>query len=62
MRSCTREICDYQAMRKIDYTRSVGVATNTDQRADSNSLKPICEQCGLGCYSVLVAQGIKGGN
>ncbi|HXX96652.1 MAG TPA: hypothetical protein VEL11_06000, partial [Candidatus Bathyarchaeia archaeon] len=21
--------------------------------ADSNSLKPICEQCGLGCYSVL---------
>ena len=28
--------------------------------ADSDSLKPICEQCGLGCYSVLVAQGIKG--
>jgi hypothetical protein len=23
-------------------------------------LKPICEQCGLGCYSLLVAQGIKG--
>ena len=23
-------------------------------------LKPICEQCGLGCYSILVAQGIKG--
>ena len=28
--------------------------------ADSKGLKPICEQCGLGCYSVLVAQGIKG--
>ncbi|MFL6337605.1 MAG: radical SAM protein [Nitrososphaeraceae archaeon] len=31
--------------------------------ADSNSKnasKPICEQCGLGCYSVLVANGIKG--
>jgi pyruvate-formate lyase-activating enzyme len=30
--------------------------------ADSSNkgLKPICEQCGLGCYSVLVAQGIKG--
>jgi hypothetical protein len=28
--------------------------------ADNNGLKPICEQCGLGCYSVLVAQGIKG--
>ena len=30
--------------------------------ADSNSLKPICEQCGLGCCSILVAQGIRGGN
>jgi hypothetical protein len=28
--------------------------------ADSKGLKPICEQCGLGCYSVLVANGIKG--
>jgi hypothetical protein len=25
-------------------------------------LQPICEQCGLGCYSVLAAQGIRGGN
>ncbi|MFY9794585.1 MAG: radical SAM protein [Candidatus Nitrosopolaris sp.] len=28
--------------------------------ADSGALKPICEECGLGCYSVLVSQGIKG--
>jgi Fe-coproporphyrin III synthase len=28
--------------------------------ADSKGLKPICEQCGLGCYSILVAQGVKG--
>jgi MoaA/NifB/PqqE/SkfB family radical SAM enzyme len=28
--------------------------------AESKGLKPICEQCGLGCYSVLVAQGITG--
>ncbi|HET7148225.1 MAG TPA: radical SAM protein [Candidatus Nitrosopolaris sp.] len=28
--------------------------------ADGDALKPICEECGLGCYSVLVAQGIKG--
>jgi len=28
--------------------------------ADSKSLKPICEDCGLGCYSVLVANGISG--
>jgi hypothetical protein len=28
--------------------------------ADAKSLKPICEDCGLGCYSVLVANGISG--
>lgn len=28
--------------------------------ADAKSMKPICEDCGLGCYSVLVAQGIRG--
>ena len=28
--------------------------------ADTKSLKSICEDCGLGCYSVLVANGIKG--
>ena len=28
--------------------------------AEKNSLKPRCEECGLGCYSVLVGYGIKG--
>jgi Fe-coproporphyrin III synthase len=28
--------------------------------ADATALKPICEDCGLGCYSVLVASGITG--
>jgi MoaA/NifB/PqqE/SkfB family radical SAM enzyme len=28
--------------------------------ADKNSLKPRCEECGLGCYSVLVGFGIRG--
>jgi len=28
--------------------------------ADAKAQKPICEDCGLGCYSVLVAQGIRG--
>lgn len=27
--------------------------------SDPNALKPICEKCGIGCYSVLVSQGIK---
>ena len=30
--------------------------------ANNKGLKPICEKCGLGCYSILVAQGIKGTN
>lgn len=28
--------------------------------AEKNSMKPICEDCGLGCYSVLIGYGIKG--
>lgn len=28
--------------------------------ANSKSMKPICEECGLGCYSILVANGTKG--
>ncbi|HJR83733.1 MAG TPA: radical SAM protein, partial [Nitrososphaeraceae archaeon] len=28
--------------------------------SNSKALKPICEECGLGCYSVLVANGIAG--
>lgn len=28
--------------------------------ADSKTMKPICQDCGLGCYSMLVAQGITG--
>lgn len=28
--------------------------------AESSSMKPICEECGLGCYSVLMGYGMKG--
>ncbi len=28
--------------------------------ADPKAQKPLCEECGLGCYSILVAQGIVG--
>jgi len=28
--------------------------------AENNSMKPRCEECGLGCYSVLLGYGIKG--
>jgi Fe-coproporphyrin III synthase len=28
--------------------------------AEKGSMQPICEDCGLGCYSVLVANGMKG--
>lgn len=26
--------------------------------SDPNAIKPICEKCGIGCYSILVAQGL----
>ncbi|SHO45871.1 Fe-S oxidoreductase [Nitrosotalea sinensis] len=28
--------------------------------AENSAMKPICEECGLGCYSVLVGYGMKG--
>ena len=28
--------------------------------AEKDSMKPICEECGLGCYSIFVGSGIKG--
>ena len=28
--------------------------------AENNSMKPRCEECGLGCYSVLIGYGMKG--
>ncbi len=28
--------------------------------AESDSIKPICEECGLGCYSIFVSNGLKG--
>lgn len=33
---------------------------SADSNSNKNAAKPICEECGLGCYSVLVAQGIRG--
>ncbi|HEY7573285.1 MAG TPA: hypothetical protein VH796_18140 [Nitrososphaeraceae archaeon] len=33
---------------------------SADKSSSKNTAKPICEECGLGCYSVLVANGIKG--
>ena len=33
---------------------------SADKSSNKNAAKPICEECGLGCYSVLVANGIKG--
>ena len=28
--------------------------------AEKDSMKPRCEECGLGCYSIFVGSGIKG--
>jgi hypothetical protein len=48
----------------VDLVLGRGITdSNRDSNRDSNTkkaAKPICEECGLGCYSVLVANGIKG--
>ena len=42
-------------MGRIKHPCCIGSADNNTKAA-----KPICEECGLGCYSVLVANGIRG--
>jgi MoaA/NifB/PqqE/SkfB family radical SAM enzyme len=44
-------------MGRIKQPCCIGSADNSSSK---NVSKPICEECGLGCYSVLVANGIKG--
>jgi MoaA/NifB/PqqE/SkfB family radical SAM enzyme len=44
-------------MGRIKQPCCIGSADNSSNK---NAAKPICEECGLGCYSVLVAQGITG--
>jgi Fe-coproporphyrin III synthase len=44
-------------MGRIKQPCCIGSADNSSSK---NASKPICEECGLGCYSVLVANGIKG--
>jgi hypothetical protein len=43
-------------MGRIKQPCCIGSADNNTKKA----AKPICEECGLGCYSVLVANGIRG--
>jgi hypothetical protein len=43
-------------MGRIKQPCCIGSADNSSK----NAAKPICEECGLGCYSILVAQGIRG--
>jgi len=53
--------CPSWAIRSLDHMGRVKMPCCIGS-ANNKGLKPICEQCGLGCYSILVAQGIKGNN
>jgi sulfatase maturation enzyme AslB (radical SAM superfamily) len=52
--------CPSWAILSLDHMGRVKQPCCIGSADSKKGLKPICEQCGLGCYSVLVAQGIKG--
>jgi Fe-coproporphyrin III synthase len=55
--------CPSWAILSLDHmgrTKQPCCIGSADNGSNKNAAKPICEECGLGCYSILVAQGIKG--
>jgi Fe-coproporphyrin III synthase len=54
--------CPSGAILSLDHLGRVKKPCCIGSSDTKNGLKPICERCGLGCYSVLVANGIKGNN
>jgi Fe-coproporphyrin III synthase len=51
--------CPSWAILSLDHVRRIKQPSCIGS-ADSKSKKPLCEDCGLGCYSVRVVRGIKG--
>src|ERR671918_662234 len=54
--------CPSWAILSLDHLGRVKQPCCIGSADTKNGMKPICERCGLGCYSVLVANGIKGDN
>jgi MoaA/NifB/PqqE/SkfB family radical SAM enzyme len=54
--------CPSWAILSLDHLGRVKQPCCIGSSDTKNGLKPMCERCGLGCYSVLVANGIKGNN
>ena len=54
--------CPSWAILSLDHLGRVKQPCCIGSSDIKNGLKPICERCGLGCYSILVANGIKGNN
>jgi Fe-coproporphyrin III synthase len=52
--------CPSWAILSLDHLGRIKQPCCIGSSDTKNGLKPICERCGLGCYSVLVANGIKG--
>jgi len=54
--------CPSWAILSLDHLGRIKLPCCIGSADTKNGLKPICERCGLGCYSVMVANGIKGNN
>jgi hypothetical protein len=54
--------CPSWAILSLDHLGRTKLPCCIGSADTKNGMKPICERCGLGCYSVLVANGIRGNN
>jgi MoaA/NifB/PqqE/SkfB family radical SAM enzyme len=52
--------CPSWAILSLDHMGRIKQPCCIGSADAKNSMRPICEDCGLGCYSILVAQGIRG--
>ncbi|MDQ3718905.1 MAG: radical SAM protein, partial [Thermoproteota archaeon] len=52
--------CPSWAILSMDHMGRIKQPCCIGSAAGESSAKPICEDCGLGCYSILVTHGIKG--
>ena len=52
--------CPSWAILSLDHRGRVKQPCCIGSADAKDGMKPICEDCGLGCYSILVAQGIRG--
>lgn len=55
--------CQSRAILSLDHMgrlKQPCCIDSAEKSSNKNAAKPICEECGFGCYSVIVVNDIKG--